>query len=686
MALFEVSPGVTWTEIDLTNIVPAVATTPGAFAGIFHWGPIGDKWLIDGEPSLVANFGKPSIDNYETWFTAASFLAYTNALWLVRAGNTSSVDANVATRNALANTGAVSNVTETITKNETDYLNKIGTYDTNLLYLAKYPGVPGNSIRISLVDSVNAFSSTINGVNTLANGVFTIVAGSNVAVFTAAPVGNGVIADANAMSTNVSARLAVGDLISVGNSTIGSQYVKIDAVGSITTNATHSTFNVNLETPYRLSTNWSSNTINRYWEFYSLIPTVPGQSTYIEQYGNANPSVDELHAVIVDEGGYFSGQPGTVLETYRSLSRIIDATNLDGTPNYFKTVLNNSKYIWFANDRTGAESNTAATVANSTNSSVLSMRFSGGTNGSPEGNVSIQTITNAFDIFQNAEDVDVALVMTGKSIGGVVGEQLGNYLIDNISEQRKDCVVFVSPEKATVIDNYGSEVESLMDYRAVTRSSSYGFLDSGYKQMYDKYNNVYRWVPLNGDMAGLCARTDQTNDPWWAPAGYNRGRLKNVVKFAFNPNKTARDAIFPHNINPVVFFKDDGPVLYGDKTLQAKASAFDAINVRRLFIVLEKSIAKASKYFLWEFNDEYTRAQFRNLINPYLRTIQGRRGITGYFVKCDAENNTPDIIDRNILVGDIYIKPNRAIRNINLRFIATPTGVSFEEAVNLVGN
>ena len=192
-------------------------------------------------------------------------------------------------------------------------------------------------------------------------------------------------------------------------------------------------------------------------------------------------------------------------------------------------------------------------------------------------------------------------------------------------------------------------------------------------------NNFYRWVPLNGDMAGLCARTDYTNDPWWAPAGYNRGNLKNVIRLAYNPGQADRDVLFPSNVNPVVTFHLDGTILFGDKTLQARASAFDAINVRRLFIVLEKAIAKASKYFLWEFNDPYTRAQFRNMVNPYLRTVQGRRGITDFYVQCDGKNNTGDIIDRDMMVGDIYIKPARAIRNILLNFVATPTGVSFTE-------
>jgi hypothetical protein len=675
---FPLSPGVLVTEYDLTNIIPAVSTSPGALAGVYSWGPVDERTLIDSEATYVARFGTPTSNNFETWFTGSSFLAYTNALFVVRAANTTSTNASEGYWNAVGNTGAA-NVVASTTKNRDHYLAKEGTYDSNILYLAKYPGVAGNSLRVSVVDSVNAYSSNLALVNSTANGVLSINAGSNTATVSVVPVGNGTITEANAMATQALANLAVGDLISVGNSTIGTQYVKISALSAIGSNSTESHFTISLVNPYRLAVDWSSNTVSRYWEFASVIGVAPGQSAHVTQFGNSNPSLDELHAVVVDEKGYFTGTPGTILEVYQALSRATDAKKLDGEPNYYKTVLNTSKYIWWANDRSGSVSNTSPNVANSTNYGVLNLVFNGGNDGAPEGNVSIQEVTRAYDYFASPEESDISLVMTGKSIGGIIGEQLGNYLIDNISETRKDCVVFISPNKSAVVDNWGSEVQSLLDYRAVTRSSSYGFLDSGYKQMYDKYNNVYRWVPLNGDMAGLCARTDETNDPWWAPAGYNRGRLKNVVKLAFNPNKTARDQIFPHNINPVVFFPDDGPVLFGDKTLQAKASAFDAINVRRLFIVLEKAIAKAAKYFLWEFNDEYTRAQFRNMVNPYLRTIQGRRGITGFLVKCDAKNNTPDLIDRNIMVGDIYIKPNRAIRNIQLNFIATPTGVSFSE-------
>ena len=263
----------------------------------------------------------------------------------------------------------------------------------------------------------------------------------------------------------------------------------------------------------------------------------------------------------------------------------------------------------------------------------------------------------------------------------VVNYQLANYLINNIAERRKDCIVLISPDKSTVFNNIGGEAVSLKNWRGALVSSSYAVMDSGYKYQYDRYNDLYRWVPLNADIAGTCVRTDQTNDAWWSPAGYNRGNIKNVIKLAYNPNKSARDILYPNGINPVITQPGQGTVLFGDKTLQAKPSAFDRINVRRLFIVLEKAISVSAKYQLFEFNDTFTRAQFRNLIIPYLRTVQGRRGITEYQVVCDESNNPPQIVDSNQFVGDIYIKPARSINFIQLNFVAVPSGVQFSEVI-----
>jgi len=328
-------------------------------------------------------------------------------------------------------------------------------------------------------------------------------------------------------------------------------------------------------------------------------------------------------------------------------------------------------------------------VASASSTSPGNIQLVYGSDGSSEESVSIGVLAEGYDLFAKAEDIDISLVLQGKPIGGttvVNGDtvqkfQLANYIINNICDTRRDCVALISPDKNTVLNNVGREANSVKNWRGALTSSSYAVLDSGYKYQYDRYNDIYRWIPMNGDIGGICARTDDTNDAWWSPAGFNRGQIKNLVKVAFNPNKAERDILYSNGVNPVVTFPGQGTVLYGDKTLQAKSSAFDRINVRRLFIVLEKAISTAAKYSLFEFNDAFTRAQFRNLVTPYLRTIQGRRGITDFKVVCDDTNNTAQIIDTNQFVGDIYIKPARSINFIQLNFIAVPSGVQFTEVV-----
>jgi hypothetical protein len=671
---FQVSPGVNVTEIDLTTIVPAVSTSTGAIAGLFQWGPVNERIMVDSEKYLQSRFGSPTNLNAETWFTAASFLGYGNSLYVVRTTPTDVFS-------AFANTGAATaNVMNTI-YNETDYINRGSSVDTDIQYLAKFPGSYGNSLKISVCDTQNAYGQVINISNSTANGVLSFTVGSNVAtVFVSNTVSD---TDANTMATNAKASISTNDLIIAGNSSIGTQYLKVTTVdGSLTSNSSGYSFAVHFTDIFSLSTNTTSNTISRNWEFYNLVDSAPGISSYNQQFGNT-AAVDEVHVVVVDQGGKFTGVPGTVLEVYKGVSRATDAKTLDGATNYYKNVINQqSQYIWWANDRPNAVSNTAVNITSSTNSAVFNAQFVGGTDGaSTESTVSVGTITTGYDYFASAEDVDISLVLTGKAIGGQFGEQLPNYLIDNIALKRLDCVVFVSPGKSTVVNNVGYEAARMVDFRNLSRDTSYGVLDSGYKYMYDRYNDLYRWIPLNGDIAGLCARTDEKLDAWWSPAGFNRGQIKNIVKLAYNPRKADRDTLYKAGINPVVTFPGQGTVLYGDKTMQSKPSAFDRINVRRLFIVLEKAISTASKYTLFEFNDAFTRAQFKNLITPFLRTVKGRRGIFDFLVVCDETNNTPAVIDSNQFIGDIYVKPARAINFIQLNFVAVGTGVQFTEVV-----
>ena len=669
---FQVSPGVNVTEIDLTTIVPAVSTTEAAIGGVFRWGPIEDRDLISSENELVARFGKPTSSNFETFFVAANFLAYSNKLWVSRAAS------NVA-YNAVANSTGTAVLTQI--KNETAYITNVDTLDANAEYYAKYAGELGNSLKISVCDSINSYSKTVTSANS-AELAIDYTVGSNVAVFTITDDGSNT-ADGNTTLDGILADLAIGDWITAGNSTIGTQYLKVNSIGVPSNNATPGVAfaNVGLTSTYALYTAVTQNSTIRYWEYFNFVDRVPGTSAYTLDRAGAG---DELHIVVIDEDGAFTGTPGSALEVWQHLSRATDSKSEQGGSLYYKDVLQQSSlYVYWANDTAGAISNTAINMVASTNDRAYSQSFVSGADGATESAITLGDMINAYAEFRSAEDVDVSLVLTGKSSSthGVRGMGLAKYLIENIAEFRKDCVVFVSPQNSDVVNNPYQEMEDSVLTRDEIGSSSYGVFDSGYKWQYDKYNDLYRWIPMNGDIAGLTARTDDLRDPWFSPAGFNRGNIKNVTKLSYNPDKADRDLLYKSNVNPIVNFPGLGTVLYGDKTLLTKPSAFDRINVRRLFIVLEKAIATAAKFSLFEFNDEFTRAQFRNLVEPYLRDVQGRRGIYDFRVVCDDTNNTGEVIDRNEFVGDIYIKPARSINFIQLNFIAVRTGVEFEEVV-----
>jgi len=411
------------------------------------------------------------------------------------------------------------------------------------------------------------------------------------------------------------------------------------------------------------------------WAYASNFDSAPGTSAYATDKGGSN---DELHVIVIDEDGLFSGSAGTVLERYAFVSKASDAKLPDGTNNYYKNAINNSsKYIWWGNHPTTKISGTSnwgsqaagVTFANTTANATISL--AGGVSADSPSAGNLQT---AFAVFSNDELYDISLIPLG-----AVDSATATYVINNVAEVRKDCIAFVSPELSDVVNNSGDEAGDVVAFRDALPSSSYAVMDSGWKYQYDRYNDVYRYIPMNGDTAGLAVRTDFVADPWFSPAGFNRGQIKNVVKLPYSPKKTDRDTLYKKGVNPVVTFPGQGTVLYGDKTLLAKPSAFDRINVRRLFIVLEKAIATASKFQLFEFNDAFTRSQFRNLVEPFLRDVQGRRGITDFKVVCDETNNTGEVIDRNEFVADIFIKPARSINFIQLNFVATRTGISFEE-------
>jgi len=560
---FQLSPGVNVSEVDLTTIVPSVPTSIGAFAGIFQWGPIDEIITISDEVNLVERFSKPNTDNYEYWFSAANFLAYSNNLKVVRAASIAT------TRNAVSNGSAV------LIKNDDAYEDNFSSgASTYGEFAARYAGALGNSLQVSLCDA-NTFTG---------------------------------------------------------------------------------------------------------WAYASQFTSTPGTSTYTSNAGGAN---DEIHIIVIDQDGQITGTQGTVLEKYAFVSKASDAKDDSGNTNYYKNVITNkSKYIhWLSHPTANAgasyanATSTWGTTATNKSFSRLSSNVTISLIGGVDGTVSTANVVTAYDQFDNADSVDISLVVSGPANATLVTSLI------SMAESRKDCLVFVSPEKADCVDNAGAEVTDIKAYRDTLTSTSYAVLDSNWKYQYDKYNDVYRWVPLNGDIAGLCARTDLERDPWFSPGGLNRGIIKNAIKLAWNPTKTNRDDLYVKGINPVVTFQGEGIVLFGDKTLLSKPSAFDRINVRRLFIVLEKALARAARFSLFEFNDQFTRAQFVALVEPFLRDVQGRRGIYDFRVVCDESNNTPEIVDRNEFVGDIYIKPARSINFIQLNFVAVRTGVSFDEVV-----
>lgn len=777
MATFSVSPAVTVREIDLTGGIPGISTTEGATVGVFRWGPINKRVLIDSESYQVDRFGKPTNFNAETWFNAASFLAYGNKLYISRAANTDGVHfaangtslstsptvvctiesgnatlvttntasllvgmevvnganivpgstiatianstaftlssndavtgsgsesiqfiANTVAFTAIVATAAVANLANQIVLNEDDYYRKDPldgdnvtagrAFDTDVLWVAKYPGKLGNSLRVSQCDTAAGFTSTINLASYGNTHVLEMTVGTNTATFSAVSTEANSSAQtilANAYS-NFIGSLSITDYLEFGNSTIGYQSLKITDVESmnVISNSTGSGLSttISFEDDLRLISNQSiTSNITRYWEFYDLFESAPGQSDYVASFGNTSAN-DELHVVVVDNKGQFTGIPGEVLEVFKNVSRASDSKNSDNGTNFYKDIINQqSKFIYWAHARTTAPIATADNITSATNNQIFSAEFTYGSDGSDEATISLSNIIKGWDLYSSDEEVDVSLLLAGKSRGGVHGGTIANYIIDNIAEKRKDCVAFISPEKNDVVNNFGDEAADCVDFRNSLRSTSYAFMDGNYKYMYDRYNDVFRWVPLNGDIAGLAVRTDMTNDPWWSFAGFNRGGIKNVTRLAWVPRKADRDVLYKSNINPIVTFPGEGSILFGDKTLLTKPSAFDRINVRRLFIVLEKAIATAAKYMLFEFNDDFTRATFRNMVVPYLREVKGRRGIYDFVVVCDKTNNTPEVIDSNTMVGDIYIKPARSINYIQLNFVATRTGVSFSEVI-----
>ena len=657
---FQVSPGVNVTEKDLTNIVPAVSTSSGGIVITATKGPIDEITTISSEQELAENFGLPNNDNFEEWFSAANFLGYGNNLKVVRP--------------ITGCVNAVSTGTAVLIKNTTDYLDTYysatgaGQVSNIGPFAAREAGTLGNNLKISMCTNSTAFGPHSMSGNLVAD--------------TSAAIGD------TSITVDDGSEMQVGDILEFGDATGFTDtpsgfYYKITAISThVLTIARFNPASGVTETGGLRHAVVDNAVMRRHWEYYFNFANAP---TTTDDVLAAGGSLDEMHIAVIDEDGAISGTAGTILETFEGVSQAHDAKTPQGSSNYYPNVLyTQSKFIYWVDHLATLSDGLAktGTTFDNTVGDAFVVSSTSLASGTDDFTATNGEIAAAYEKFNDTEAVDLSLLICGPSQTGAdaTGDTKATAVMD-IATSRKDCVAFISPARSDVVDVSNAIVQAanVKSFAEGLPSTSYAVIDSGYKYMYDRYNDVFRFVPLNGDIAGLCARTDNVADAWFSPGGFNRGQIRGAVKLAFNPNQTQRDELYKARVNPVTTFPGQGTVLFGDKTAQSKPSAFDRVNVRRLFIVLEKAISTAAKFQLFEFNDEFTRAQFRNLVEPFLRDVQGRRGITDFSVVCDDTNNTGDVIDRNEFRADIYIKPARSINFIQLNFIATRTGVSFSE-------
>ena len=755
MALL-VSPGVNTSEIDLTASVPAVGVSSGATVGTFRWGPANTVVQVSSESDLLERFFKPDNNSAVSFLSSANFLAYGNDLRLVRVVN-ETAGTSESTLNAVGLESANISLTVPFKSVEVNVstnlvfanLSSLGGSDAGFLNLAAGDSVVANGETkvVASIANANAFfvTSTFTnpGLDKVINTAVTrpSLAGPTITLSTSGVEVNVsstlVIANTGAMGAAVNAGfhlLQAGDYVTVNSASVVVASVLANSNGFITTvsainpatdiAAPTSAFRpatftklVTNDTVYSttdyLTSNSSISWVARYpgkvgnslkvsvcasaaaysgWPYALFFDSAPGTSNYASSTG-LSTAQDEMHIVVVDEDGQFSGTANSVLERFAYVSKATDAKGDDGSNIYYKdAIYRTSKYIHWL----GHPDNASMNAANTWGQTVSALVDSGTTlfhspatvknyslRYAADGKPTTADYTSAWDLFENKETYDVSLLFGGdfgySANASIDTKTLTNNLLD-IVEARKDSVAFVSPTYANSVTSSAKVTDVVAD-RGGFNSTSYGVMDSGWKYQYDKYNDMYRWIPLSPDLAGLCVRTDATRDPWFSPAGLNRGQIRNIIKLGFNPSPAERDTLYKNGINPVVSFPGEGAILYGDKTLQGRSSAFDRINVRRLFIVLEKAISKAARASLFEFNDEFTRSQFVALIEPFLRDIQGRRGIYDFRVVCDETNNPASVIDSNQFVGDIYVKPARSINFIQLNFVAVRSGVAFDEIV-----
>ena len=741
MPLNLASPGIVIREVDLTigRVDPTSGST-GALVAPFAKGPVNDPQLIESEEDLLQTFGQPySTDkHFEHWMVASSYLAYGGTLQVVRAGDQAIYNASAVVGSATSIRIDSAEHYKQLGYDE----NKI----SNQVVVAKNPGTWANGIKVAICDGkadqvLTGFNSgDIDGTIALGDAVIVSVptGADAITVNTNPETGATSVLDGHYAGV-------VSELTNAGVGSFGIKLVNhVAGDGTITPVDYQQNGNYTYPTSGVATFLSAGNTVghstaaytNQYDWFedqtidlsngaleWDQLANRPGTSGFVDARGGR---FDEVHVVLIDDTGNITGNAGTILEKHLALSKATDAEYSVGSTSYWrKYVETNSKYIFAGNSPSGA---LAVAWSNDTNYTLdgdaawdqpaQGVNFQCGgaqtltlTGGKLYGNVGdtatekaihqpgalhsgVDDIISGLTLFENTEETDVDFILMGSAnYPKATAQALANKCIA-VAEARKDAVAFISPYRQAflndstsgqvTVNNIDQITDNVVGFYAPITSSTYGVLDSGYKYMFDRFNNTFRYVPCNGDIAGTCARTSLEQFPWFSPAGTARGAILNAVKLIYNPGKKQRDILYSNRINPIILSPGAGIILFGDKTAFGKSSAFDRINVRRLFIFLEDAIAAAAKDQLFEFNDELTRTNFVNIIEPFLRDVQAKRGIFDFVVICDETNNTAAVIDANEFVADIFIKPARSINFIGLTFVATRTGVAFEEVIGSV--
>ena len=725
MPLNLASPGIVVREVDLTvGRVDATSGAVGALVAPFAKGPVDVPVLVGDEADLLKNFGEPynTDKHYEHWMVASSYLAYGGDLQVVRADD-----------NALTN--AFVGSASSIKIKSTEHYGQLG-YQENTIsgvtFAARNPGSWANGVRVATIDAkadqiiagvqtsgtvpaiavgygiTQAISSTLPGsgsTSTLDGHLKGIITGIS---------GSGTSSSPYSLQVKVLSHVsAAGTETSVDYQPAG--VYAFSASGSVAIHTTGQTTAVG-QTAYTSRQDWfdqqSISLSTGTTIAWNTLVDRPGTSSYAAA---RNSRFDELHVVVIDDKGTVSGNAGTILEKHLALSKAKDAEYSVGSTAYWRKYLYNVSTNVFGGAAPAGITTTAFSsdftlasdvgwdqdadgvnfAASGSNTYTLGggKNYDDGTDLTSSGALTstLAKLSSGYALFENTDNYDVDFLLMGSAnYGKETAQALANKLI-SVAETRQDAIAFISPYRLAFLNdsavgsvtvNSDSDItDNVLSFYAPITSSSYAVFDSGYKYTYDRFSDSFRYIPLNGDIAGLCARNDLNNFPWFSPAGTARGAILNAVKLTYNPSKVQRDKLYSNRINPVIFSPGDGIVLFGDKTGFAKSSAFDRINVRRLFIYLEQAIAAAARDQLFEFNDEITRTNFVNIVEPFLRDVQAKRGIFDYVVICDVTNNTAAVIDNNEFVADIYIKPNRSINFIGLTFVATRTGVSFSEVI-----